>query len=81
MFYFLLQHHSAPPNLKTHASSGVVCLSCCEGSPRAFCSGDLWAEEILALLKLFQNILTVSAMRVVCETETRWVIKISSYAF
>lgn len=50
-------------------------------SPRASCSGDLWAKEILAFLKLLQNLFAVSAMRVACETETRWVIKISSYAF
>lgn len=81
MFYFLWKHLSAFPNLKTHASSGVVCLSCYNCNPRASCSGDLWAKEILAFKTLFQNILTVSAMRVACETENRWVIKISSYAF
>lgn len=35
---------------------------------------------ILPLFTLFQNVLTASAARVACETETRLVIKISSYA-
>lgn len=37
-------------------------------------------KEILALLKLFQNALAVSAVTVACEAKTRLVIKISSYA-
>lgn len=58
---------------------GSSCFQCCKGAPGALCS-DLWAKEILALLKLFQNVLAVSAMTVACEAETRRVIKISSYA-